>query len=336
MQLNQLDYFPDELYDCDAKDLHAILGGPTLISLHGNKQPGLFVSVLLHGNEPSGWYAAQKILLKYRDQNLPRDLHLFIGNTEAAAQGLRYLDHQVDFNRQWPESDAADCEEKQVLTQAYETMKETGLFASIDVHNNTGLNPHYACINKLNTDFLSLAQLFSRTVVYFLTPKGVQSLAFSTLCPATTIECGKPDSDVGMAHAAEFIDSCLHLDHFPDHPPTEQDIDVFHTVARVHVAQGSSFSFHHSAADIAFNEDLDRLNFQELSSGTSWASIAPGSLAQLIAVSENGDEVTDNYFDFSDNRIRNKKPIMPSMLTLDERIVQQDCLCYLMERIHLD
>jgi hypothetical protein len=27
---------------------------------------------------------------------------------------------------------------------------------------------------------------------------------------------------------------------------------------------------------------------------------------------------------------------MPSMLTLDRRVIQQDCLCYLMERIHYE
>ena len=27
---------------------------------------------------------------------------------------------------------------------------------------------------------------------------------------------------------------------------------------------------------------------------------------------------------------------MPSMLTLDRRVIAQDCLCYLMERIHYE
>ena len=28
--------------------------------------------------------------------------------------------------------------------------------------------------------------------------------------------------------------------------------------------------------------------------------------------------------------------VMPSMLTQDRRVIQQDCLCYLMERIHFE
>jgi hypothetical protein len=27
-----------------------------------------------------------------------------------------------------------------------------------------------------------------------------------------------------------------------------------------------------------------------------------------------------------------RRVVMPSMLTLDERVIRQDCLCYLMER----
>jgi len=31
-----------------------------------------------------------------------------------------------------------------------------------------------------------------------------------------------------------------------------------------------------------------------------------------------------------------KKTLMPSMITLDETIIRQDCLCYLMEKMELD
>ena len=30
------------------------------------------------------------------------------------------------------------------------------------------------------------------------------------------------------------------------------------------------------------------------------------------------------------------REVMPSMLTQDRRVIQQDCLCYLMERIHFE
>jgi hypothetical protein len=38
-------------------------------------------------------------------------------------------------------------------------------------------------------------------------------------------------------------------------------------------------------------------------------------------------------FTFEDGEIRTTRPFMPAMLTLDERAIRQDCLCYLMERL---
>jgi len=78
---------PAGLLDCDATELHDHLGGPTLIHLAGETEPALFVSVLLHGNETSGWDGVRRYLLETRD--LPRDITLFIGNTEAARAGMR-------------------------------------------------------------------------------------------------------------------------------------------------------------------------------------------------------------------------------------------------------
>jgi hypothetical protein len=60
--LNELEALPPGLLDLDATELHAALGGPTLIHLDGRRGPALFVSVLLHGNETTGWDAVRGLL----------------------------------------------------------------------------------------------------------------------------------------------------------------------------------------------------------------------------------------------------------------------------------
>ena len=55
------------------------------------------------------------------------------------------------------------------------TVSREAPYASIDIHNNTGNNPHYACVTSLNDRDLHLARLFSRTIVYFKKPVGVQT-----------------------------------------------------------------------------------------------------------------------------------------------------------------
>jgi len=331
--LTEFDHIPAGLLHTPARDLHEMLPGPTLIHLPGRREPPLFVSVLLHGNEGTGLHAVQTLL--QRQETLPRALSIFIGNVSAARYGARVLPGQPDYNRVWPCTDPPDSPEARMLAQVVDIMAARGVFASVDIHNNTGLNPHYACINRLDHRFLQLALLFSRTVVYFVRPTGVQSMAFAELCPATTLECGKPGQARGLEHAVDYLQACLKLAEIPAHSVAEQDIDLFHTVAVVKLSEDVSFSFGDAAADIRFVDDLDRFNFRELPAGAILGAMNSTAPLPLVAASEAGEDATREYFENAEGRLTLKRAVMPSMLTLDERIIRQDCLCYLMERIAL-
>jgi len=331
--LTQLDHVPQGLIETDAERLHTILPGPTLIHLSGRHQRPLFVSVLLHGNEPTGLHAVQALLRKYSEQILPRALSVFIGNVSAAREGVRRLDGQVDYNRVWPGTAHPSCRETAMMQAVVEEMAGRRVFASIDVHNNTGVNPHYACVNRLDHRFFRLASMFGRMVIYFTYPRGTQTSAFARLCPAVTLECGKPGQKYGSEHVFEYLDACLHLADLPDHPVASQDLDFYHTVVQVTVREDVSFGFSSGGADLRLNEDLDRLNFTELSAGTALGTVKNGSsVLPLMACDESGQDMASDYFEIREDRLVLKKAVMPSMLTLDSRIIRQDCFCYLMER----
>jgi len=331
--LNETDMLPDGLLDVAAEGLAELLGGPTLIHLPGRRPEPLFVSVLSHGNETTGFYAVQSLLQKYRSQELPRALSLFIGNVDAARLGQRFLDGQQDYNRIWPGTGHAESEETGMLQRVVDSMRARAAFASVDIHNNTGINPHYACINRIDNRFLHLASQFSRTVVYFIRPLGVQSMAMSQVCPAVTIECGKPSHEYGLAHARDFVDACLHLQSIPDHPVASHDVDLFHTVATVKIPEQVSFGFDDSAGELRLLANIDHLNFRELPTGTQLGWLQDGSVLQLDVRDDNDQDVMDRYFLVTDGRLVTARPFMPSMFTLDERIIRQDCLGYLMERL---
>jgi succinylglutamate desuccinylase len=332
--LTVIDHLPEDLLRASPRELHHVLSGPTLLHLPGRREPSLFVSVLLHGNEDTSWQAVQQLL--HRHRALPRALSIFIGNVCAARVGARYLPDQPDYNRIWPGTEAPASPESRMMQEIVEIMAERGVFASVDIHNNTGLNPHYACINRLDHRCLQLARLFSRTIVYFTRPTGVQSMAFANLCPAVILECGKPGQARGAQHALEYLEACLKLAEIPMHPVTEQDIDLFHTVAVVTIPDEVTFSFSDPSADLLFNDDLDQLNFRELPVGTALATTGTSDTVPLVVTGEQGDIVTAEYFERAGERLVLKRSIMPSMLTLDEGIVRQDCLCYLLERLTLN
>jgi succinylglutamate desuccinylase len=333
-RLNQLDAIPEGLLDISAERLHTVLPSPSLIHLQGRQENPLFVSVLLHGNEPVGLYAVQRLLKKYADRPLPRSLSLFFGNVEAARQGLRRLDGQPDFNRVWPGTRHPPCAETALTVAVVEEMARRQVFASIDVHNNTGLNPHYGCVNRLDNSFFQLASIFARLVIYFIYPKGTQAAAFAALCPAVTLECGKPEHRHGAEHVFEYLDACLHLSDIPDHPVAPHAIDLYHTVAQVMVREDCAFGFREDALDLCLNEDIDHLNFTDLSAGTDLGVVGSGyGRLPLQACDESGRDVSTDYFAVREDRLVLKKSVMPSMFTLNEQIIRQDCLCYLMEKI---
>jgi succinylglutamate desuccinylase len=332
--LQQFESIPTGVLSTKPENLHQFIPKPALFHLPGKNQQPLFISVMQHGNEPTGFLALQAILNKYHNKTLPRSLSLFFGNTLAAEQGLRHLEIQSDFNRIWPGTDLIATPESQIAAEIFDVMQHRKPFASIDIHNNTGINPHYACLNRIEPQFLHLASLFNRLIVHFTRPKGVQSQAFAELCPAVTLECGRPGQKHGVEHAVEFIDSCMHLSEIPDQALNHQTIDLYHTVAQVTISDATHYSFDDKQADLLLNHDLERMNFTEMPAGTIIAQVSGTKNFPVTAINEQGQDVTHNYFTIIDNQLQLSKNIMPSMLTLDEKVIQQDCLCYLMQRVN--
>lgn len=330
--LFELDHLPAGLLELSAARLHELLPGPALIHLPGRRPEPLFVSVLLHGNEDTGWLAIGQLLREYAGCELPRALSLFIGNVPAARYNQRFLDGQPDYNRIWTDAPCNEhLPERNMMQRIVEIMKGRSLFASVDIHNNTGINPHYVCVRRFDYRFFQLATLFSRTVVYFTKPDGVQCEAFSALCPAVTLECGQPGQLHGVAHAVEYLNACLNLADIPNHPVAPQDINLFHTVAIVKVPRMASFGFDSKDVDIRLLSDLDHLNFHELPVNTILGWIKPGSNQQLEMWDETGREMSAQFLQIHNGAIRTRVPVMPSMLTVNVKAIRQDCLGYFME-----
>jgi len=335
--LTILERLPPRLLDTGPTELHGVIPGPTLIHLNGRRPEPLFVSVLLHGDEHTGWLAMREILRRYDGQELPCALTLFIGNVSAAREQVRFLPGQPDYNRVWEiDSIQNPLPEHRMMQAVLEDARSRGVVMAIDVHNNTGINPHYACVRRLDAPTLHLATLFSRTVVYFKKPAGVQNAAFSGLCPSVTIECGRPGEPHGVEHAIDFLDACLHLSALPSHPVAAHDIDLFHSMVIVKVPDTTEIGFGEESVHLRLVDDLDHMNFRELPADTVFGRVSDEQYARLDVRDERGRDAARRYFRCVDGELRTALPVMPSMLTRSVRAIRQDCLCYLMERMHLD
>jgi succinylglutamate desuccinylase len=329
--LNEMNHIPDELLTAKVEDLHDILKAPTLFHLEGTNPQPLFICTLLHGDETTGFYAVQRLLNKYKTEALPRAISLFIGNIAAAKERQRRLDSQDDYNRIWPGSHHSDSAEKDMMQIVTSIMKKKKPFASIDIHNNTGKNPHYGCINILNPHGLLLAEKFSNIVVYFTDPKGVQSSAFSDFCPAVVLECGQSSDRSGEEHALTYLETILNLDDLSSKDNSK--LKLYHTVARVTIPKSVTIS--NKDSDLALNEELEEKNFHLVQPGTLFSSVNSTKEKLIVVNSESSEDITDEYIERVNDKLLFKKPVTLSMFTSNERAIRQDCVCYLMEELHI-
>ena len=334
MKLNIVRKIPEALLSTDVASLLDLLGGPTIIDLAGKHSDCVFVSTLLHGNESSGFEGIKQVL---KSGLAHRGLCIFLGNVEAAAVGLRKLIHQPDYNRIWdgeirsPEGTLA----QEVL--AYVSKKS--LFAAIDIHNNTGRNPHYSCIAKTDDRSLQLAALSGRLSTYFTEPESTMTVAMAKRITAITLECGQSADSAGAVHAAEFIRSCLHIQELPTKRPLSSELTLFHTIARIRILEPWLFCFQgdsdEGAAEIIWAKESDRLNFSEVQVSTvlGWYRGNGYKKIAVDTVAEFGEH--EPVLRFVDGRIELTRTLTPSMITLDRRIIREDCWGYLMEDMAL-
>lgn len=331
--LTRLDQLPEGLLDVSAARVHRVLPEPTLLQLTGRAGAPLFVVVLQHGNEDTGLTAVQRLLARYRHTVLPRPLWLFVANPQAARHGTRRRPRGPDLNRCWPGTPESGWPEIALLRELVETVVREPLLASIDIHNTTGTSPYYVGVNRLAPRFLQLAHWFARTLVYFDRPHGAQSLALASYCPAVTLECGPPGTSSAAEHTRRFLQHCLEVDAIPDEPLAPHAIDLYHSIARLYVADSVDFAFGFDAdVSLALDPNLDALNFRELAPARVLAR-ARTEAPPVHAIGAEGLDRTAELLCWSDGFLRVGRRLMPSLLSRDPRVVREDCLGQLMERI---
>lgn len=335
--LQTYEQLPQGFLDARADELAGLLGGPALIHLPGERPAPLFVALLLHGNETTGLQAVQQLLHGFRGRALPRALSLFVGNVDAAAAGMRRLPEQPDYNRIWPQADdcpvVAPCPETDLALAVCRALAPRRPFAAVDIHNNNGRNPHYACINELRPAWLQLARRFGRRVLYFTDPAGTLSASFSRLAPAVTLECGRVGDAAGVDHAVAFLGELLRAPGLPHVAPAAGEVDLYRSAARLTVPETVSIGVGDSRAQLHLPPDLEDMNWWPQAAGTPLARIEGLDGTVLDVRDPRGADVAGDYLRRRGDVLELARGVTPAMFTTDTRIVRQDCLGYLLEPV---
>lgn len=295
---------PSALTDLPATRLADALGGPTLFDMRRAGEAPLFVSVLVHGNETSGWEAVRRL----RRELTACSVLLFVGNVQAAREGVRTLPTRPDFNRvwaggEWPEARVADeLAEHVALAQPR---------LAVDIHNNTGRNPPYSVVARQDAATLAAARAFATRALLATQPNGFQTSRFARFCTAVTIEVGTPDDPSSVDRAAAFLHRQLH----PRPPSQPNTLALFETVARVTLSD-----------DAVVVPETQRFNFRTAPAGA--VLVKRGALAAHAA---DGTDLGEVYLRRGNGGTVLKRPSVIAMYTGDVQAARQDCLCYLLE-----
>lgn len=320
MRLTTRQALPEGLLDCPAGGLLDALGGPTLFDLSRGLPDPLFVTVLQHGNETSGWDAVRAFL---HGGSTPPML-LYVANVAAARAGRRSLAGQADFNRSWEGGDSPEARLARQVTRYAMAAKPR---LAVDIHNNTGANPHYSVLTDLGPRCLGAAAAFSPLALLAQHRDGIQTERFTKFCPAITIETGVVGEPASAARTTDYLTRAVRWREAPE--ASFSDLTVYRNQVRIVIEEADAdFT---SPAVLVLREDLEQYNFACLEAGNLFARRDRSAAgAGLRAVDVTGADLTDFYFEIHDAELRLRQPVYLSMYTRDIDIARQDCLCYFM------
>ncbi len=322
MRLTTRQALPEGLLDCPAAGLLDALGGPTLFDLSRGLPDPLFVTVLQHGNEVSGWDAVRAFL---HGGSTPPML-LYVANVAAASAGRRTLAGQRQTSTgpgnggRHPGGAPRPTGDATARWQAPPRL-------AVDIHNNTGTNPHYSVLTDLGPRCLGAAAAFSPLALLAQHRDGIQTERFTKFCPAITIETGVVGEPASAARTTDYLTRAVRWREAPE--ASFSDLTVYRNQVRIVIEEADAdFT---SPAVLVLREDLEQYNFACLEAGNLFARRDRSAAgAGLRAVDVTGADLTDFYFEIHDAELRLRQPVYLSMYTRDIDIARQDCLCYFM------
>ena len=312
------------------------LTASTIVHLDYKKEQTVLISIMLHGNEHSGYYAVKEYLSNLFSKNIipSKNISLLIGNVEAAKNNARFLDDQKDFNRIWSNGSS---DEELWAQKVYREMSSKNLFATLDLHNNTGKNPHYCAVTNLEVSTLKLASLFDGNVLYFTDPEEVFSNYFSSLCPCLTVEAVKVETkkDFKILLLIERVMSESTLSDIKSKSSILSGKILFESFGKIKIPLDSTISFNGEVADFTFDSSIEELNFHIVRTGQTFG-FSHNIDQHLLVYDSNNEPIGSSYFKYVGSEIISIEDFYPAMITTNSKIVHQDCLCYLLKEISLE
>ena len=334
---SQLDYFQNlttnDIPD-DANDWLASLSSATVIDfIQKDKYPWRVVVTLLHGNEPSGFFALHQLIKQDGFKQLKVNVRFILGSIEAAKyieqehQGPfshRYLPGGMDLNRCFGSSSLSQYFLRaQMLASSIRQVKPEAI---IDLHNTSGSSPAFTVSCHPKRDYLKLAGLFSDVmIVSHIRLGALMEQQFN--CPVITVECGGAKQE--RSHEIAMKGLSLFLSQQECNAQT-QNIEIIYQPMRLKLSTDQDIVIGDTAEDstVTLRQDIEALNYHENANGCIIGWATEESFKHLFIENSGQTSHVSDYFVLQDNKIVCHRDVRIFMATQKTDIVKNDCLFY--------
>jgi predicted deacylase len=167
----------------------------------GTGEPEYVVIGSIHGDEPCGMQAVERLLSE--DPDVEKPVALVVANEEALAAGERYLEE--DLNRAFPGNPEGDTHESRLAATIDE---QFGDYTALSLHSTQSYGKPFAIVDRV-TDYAR--HVCPRLGVEAVVDAGTETdgRLFESIPQTIEVECGYQGSDTAAANATRVARAFL-------------------------------------------------------------------------------------------------------------------------------
>lgn len=308
--------------------------GPTHIYIPGEDSSRARVVVtLLHGNEPSGFFAIYHLL---RKQACPAtDLHCFVASVAAAKEPpgffYRMLPNDADLNRCF-KPPYTESPQSRLAKGILDTLDQFQPEAVIDIHNTSGSGPAFGVTTFMDPRHEALVSLFTQRIIVTDLNLGALMEISESRFPTVTVECGGAQDSESHLLAKEGLLEFATRQDVLNPAPADFSLDFFYNPLRLEVRDGVTLAYSETANplhDLTLFPQIEHYNFGFVDTGTALGYIRGDIECTLSLASSTGEEKLKEFFTVVEGRLVPSQTLKLFMVTTNPEIARKDCLFYL-------
>jgi hypothetical protein len=172
------------------------------VKVVGDGEPSVAVVGSIHGDEPSGAKAIERILSSPPDHQ--KAVKYVIANPPALERGVRYID--ADMNRVFPGDKDSDDRERRLAARVCE---ETSGYTTLALHSTRSQPEPFALMSQCDRELLTLASRLP--VAHVVDESEISEGSFTNCGSVVSVECGcqgtAPATDTAERVVCAFLDA---------------------------------------------------------------------------------------------------------------------------------